>query len=784
LLRESRTCSFAGEMQIQSIRIEIRGVVQGVGFRPFVKRIADRTGVSGFVRNEGFGVVIVAQGEKSALDEFLRLLESEKPPAARYDRMDIAQVPSDSSLAGFKIVSSRESAEIGAMPPDLAVCEDCLREMFDPTNRRYLYPFINCTNCGPRFTIIRELPYDRPATTMAEFEMCPDCRAEYENPADRRYHAQPVACPVCGPEYFVHPEVETAPPEDIPRWAAPIWTAAKFLAEGKIVALEGIGGFHLMCDAANPEAVEKLRRWKRRPTKPFAVMVADISAARRIAKIYPDAEKILLSPAAPIVLLPAKDTPIKRLVAPTVDTVGVFMPYAPAHHLLFHFGAPKILVATSGNRRDEPIARDPEDAIARLDIADIVVWHNRKIHNRADDSVGFVLDGKFHTIRSARGLVPSGIEIKFSGGRKVLGAGADMKGGIAISNGEIIYPSQYLGDLADPLAQDFWRETVEKFLHWQKITPELVVCDLHPDYFSTRLGEQLAEKLGVPCARIQHHRAHCWSAAAEHGQTEPALCVAFDGTGLGDDGKIWGGEIFFLNPQTGECRRMAHLEEIVLPGGDSAAVKIARMGYAYLLRAFGSPDKIPDLPITRHLDKLEISAIAKIFEENRPPITTSVGRLFDAVAAICGVSFENEYEGAAPMTLEALAAKVGFNNILAQEPYPADFREEGGQIVFGVGGTIAAIVDDLKKGTPVGIISAKFHRTLAHLTARILRQLGAEFGTKDILFSGGVLQNKLLIQLFRAELGCEFNLKFPAKVPANDQGIAVGQALWGSLFGK
>jgi len=457
------------------------------------------------------------------------------------------------------------------------------------------------------------------------------------------------------------------------------------------------------------------------------------------------------------------------------------MPYAPAHHLLFHFGAPKVLVATSGNRRDEPIAKDPEDAIARLDIADIVVWHNRKIHNRADDSVGFALDGKFHTIRSARGLVPSGIEIKFPGGRKVLGAGADMKGGIAISNGKIIYPSQYLGDLADPLAQDFWRETVKKFLHWQKITPEIVVCDLHPDYFSTRLGEKLAEELGVPCVKLQHHRAHCWAAAAEHGQTEPALCVAFDGTGLGDDGKMWGGEVFLLNPQTGDCRRVAHLEEIVLPGGDSAAVKIARMGYAYLLRAFGSPDKIPDLPITKHLDELELSAIAKIFEENRPPITTSVGRLFDAVAAICGIAYENEYEASAPMRLEAIAKKLSLKNILSLAPYEGEIATDNEISIVKVANIIGQICADVQSDVPIELIAARFHRSVSHLTAQIVRYLSEKFGTNTVLFSGGVFQNRLLVELITAELGCEFVVKFHCRVPTNDQCIAVGQALWGSL---
>ena len=768
-------------------KLKIYGIVQGVGFRPFVKRLADELGIYGFIRNEGFGVVILLQGDDDTLGRFVKLLTQRKPPASVIERIEIEEIFTDEHFDKFSIVESKVSAEIGIMPTDLAVCDKCISEMYSPKNPRYLYPFINCTNCGPRFTIIRGLPYDRPMTTMSEFEMCKMCRTEYENPDNRRYHAQPIACPKCGPQYFTYPEDicdDLDVEKNIPEYAKPVAVAAKYIAAGKIVAVEGIGGFHLVCDARNDDAISRLRQWKRRKTKPFAIMVRDIKSAMKIAEISDDEKQLLQSPSAPILLVKIKENNlISNLVAPELADVGVFLPYAPVHHLLFHFSAPEFLIATSGNRSDEPIAKDFQYAKENLDIADLILWHNREIHNRADDSVGFVLDDEFIAIRRARGFVPQRYELPRAG-RKILAAGADMKGGVAFCDGKYIYPSQYLGELSEILAQNFWRETVGKFLQWLKFQPDIVVSDSHPDYYSSRLAKEFASKHNIPIVDIQHHRAHAWSVVAEHRISKPAIAVIYDGTGLGDDGKIWGGEFFLVNPATGECKRIGHLREIVQPGGDSSAVHIKRMALAYLLQSFGSFDKIPKIPIIEQMSSLEIDAIVKIFERNRPPITTSIGRLFDAVAAITSVVYENEFEAKAPMVFEAKTRNLASDNLFSQKSYEFEICEDGnGLKTLNFARTIRDICDDVLMEKPVEIISARFHRTITEATAELIEYFCEKFDTDTVLLSGGVFQNRLLLEMMKKRLSSGIELKFPLRNPANDQGIALGQAYWASLFG-
>jgi len=766
---------------MKSLSIRIFGIVQGVGFRPFIWRIAKESGLSGFVRNESFGVVVRIQGNENAIDEFIKALHNKKPSAARIDRIEKDELPYDESIYNFTIEKSLHSHDIGLMPHDLAVCEDCLGEMFEPDNCRYLYPFINCTNCGPRFTIVKNLPYDRPSTTMVQFTMCSDCRDEYENPGDRRYHAQPIACPACGPAYN-----DAAPGSDDesyigkPQYAIPLIKAAQMLANGEIIAVQGIGGFHIMCDARNDETIARLRKWKNRPTKPFALMARNIEITDSFVHTSEFEKECLKSSRAPILLLEKRsDSDISSLVAPGLTHQGVFMPYAPVHHILFEFGAPDVLIATSGNRRDEPIVKNPDDASEKLDIADCVFWHNRPIHNRIDDSVGFTLNKKIILTRRARGFVPERYELprKF---RKILAAGADMKGGIAVCDGSFIYPSQYLGELIDPLAQDFWCETVDKFLQWLQVEPEFVVCDLHPDYFSTRLAGKFAEKEGIPIMKIQHHKAHAWGVVAEHNITEKAVAAIFDGTGLGEDKSIWGGEFFIVEPEGGLCERVGHLRRIVLPGGDSAAIKITRMALVYLLQAFGTIDKIPKLALMDKITPLETEAIERIYIEHRKPITTSAGRFFDAIAAIIGVAFENEYEAQAPMLLETTAQRLTKQTILSNPLYEFKIYEENEMIKLDFSEMVRQICEDVSYNLDNSIISAKFHRTVARSISQTLLQLADEHDAKLALLSGGVFQNRLLLELVAKELDGKLGFKIPECNPANDQGIALGQALWGT----
>ncbi|RKZ34592.1 carbamoyltransferase HypF, partial [bacterium] len=706
---------------MKALRIKIYGVVQGVGFRPFVKRLANQCNILGSVRNEGFGVSIFIQGETDNVDNFIQYLHQKKPPSAYYEKIELEPAKTIPQLSDFVIASSKVSEKIGLMPTDMTVCDECLEEMNNPHNRRYLYPFINCTNCGPRFSIIEELPYDRPTTTMKRFQMCPRCESEYKDESDRRYHAQPIACPECGPQYFLHPEIEPSVKMGIPDWAIPIKIASDYLSDGKIVAVQGIGGFHIMCDANCESAIARLRKWKCRKSKPFAIMVKDMNIAREIAHISALEEELLQSPSAPILLLKIRENEmISDKVAPQLAHLGVFLPYAPVHHLLFKFDAPQILIATSGNRRDEPIAMTPEDAMSRLDVADSILWHNRPIHNRVDDSVGFVANKKLFLVRSARGYTPARFSLP-QDGKKVISAGADMKGGISVCDGNFIYPSQYLGELSEPMTQKFWEETVDKFTRWLKVEPDIIACDLHPDYHSTRLAENLSSKWNVPLVRIQHHKAHCWATVLEHQNFEPALGVVYDGTGYGDDGKIWGGEFFYVEPRTAKCQRIGHLDEIILPGGDSAAINVIRMAYAYLIHSYQSADNIPNIPLLKELSSLERQGIERIYSVWNPPITTSMGRLFDAVSAILSIAYKNEFEAQAPMLLEAKAHEIPIQEIISMKPYSFRiFEDDESKQILDIRPMIRQICDEIVSDIPVEKISARFHRTISIATIKII----------------------------------------------------------------
>ena len=756
---------------MKALIIKVYGVVQGVGFRPFVYRIANKFGISGFVRNESWGVRIFAQGEDEKIQNFLKSLRDEHPKAAVIESIETEETEPRKDVNSFVIEKSATADTIGLMPPDLATCDDCLSELFDPADRRYLYPFINCTNCGPRFTIVRKLPYDRPRTTMAKFNMCSDCRKEYENPLDRRYHAQPVSCAKCGPHYYLSIKNGKKFNNTNLIDSDAIEFAARLVSSGKIIAMQGIGGFHLICSARNDDAIARLREWKRRPTKPFAVMAANISSVKEIAHATQFEISQLSSPYAPIMLLRKRQgNSISRLIAPGLSRIGVMLPYAPAHHMLFRMGAPDVIIATSGNRRDEPIAKDPEDAMTRLDIADAILWYDREIHNRVDDSVGFELDGELILMRRARGFTPSRYQLSVKC-EPAVAFGADMKGGIAITDGKFIYPSQYLGEMEDPLAQDFLTETVNKFLEWLEIKPKAVIVDKHPDYHSRRLGIAFAKELGIPCFAVQHHKSHLWAVIAEQGIQEPVAAAIFDGTGYGDDGNIWGGEFFIASPE-GTINRVGHVRIIPQPGGDAAAKKITRMALAYLIRIFGDDARKLSLPLFERITDRELEFVKRVVEQSKPPLTTSMGRLFDAAAAIAGVAFENDYEAEAPMMLESLAYPD-----ITVKPYAYQVLEKEDLIELNFDPTLKELSRDTEKKKQKEEIATRFHLTVAHATAMVLGILSEKYGVRIAAVSGGVFQNKTLLWMLKKLLSGKIELVYPLLNPANDQGIAVGQIM-------
>ena len=703
-------------------RFRVTGVVQGVGFRPWVYGVALEHALTGFVRNDARGVVIEAEGDEAALDALDRALRTSAPPLAR-----VASVRSEtlapSGAAGFAIVESLDGGAATALvPPDSATCEACLEELRDPADRRYRYPFITCTQCGPRFTITERVPYDRANTTMAGFEMCRACRGEYEDPSDRRFHAEPIACPDCGP-----------------RLSLPLEDAVAVLRGGGIVAVKGLGGYHLACDAGSPRAVERLRRRKHRDDKPFAVMAAEPA---ELAHVSLAASELLASPARPIVLLPRREgAPVAPAVAPGSPTLGVLRPYTPLHHLLLDdFGGP--LVMTSGNRSDEPIAVDDDDARVRLDgIADAFLSHDRPIHRRCEDSV--VRPGM--PIRRARGLAPGTLALPVAAPRSILAVGAELKSTFCVASGGAAHLSPHLGDLETLAAHRAFEADLALYLQMLRLTPEVIAHDLHPEYLSTKWAlEQDADLVGV-----QHHHAHAAACLAERGEQGPALAVVLDGTGYGTDGTLWGGEL--LRCDLAEHERVAHLEAVPMPGGAAAVREPWRMAAAYLERA-GRPVPFERWP-----------AVRQSLAINAPP-SSGAGRLLDAVAALLGVRERVSYEGQAAVELEHLAGRA------EAEPYPCRL---GGGVIHGAD-LVRAAHDDLDAGRPREQIAAAVHEGLAETFAAACLLAGRP---ETVVLSGGCLQNvRLLAALKRRLEALGFRVLTHRSVPPNDGGIAFGQA--------
>jgi hydrogenase maturation protein HypF len=771
-------------LAIEAFALRISGVVQGVGFRPFVYRIASRCRLTGRVTNTPGSVIVHVEGRPEDLDAFRKLLIAEAPPAARIVRISAKRVQ-PAGHAAFTIgESEKEGVALSTIPPDIAMCPLCLAEFSDPANRRHGYPFINCTGCGPRFTIVTELPYDRAHTSMSAFTLCPECRGEYEDPGDRRFHAEPNACPACGPKLSVAgPDGRGIKTDD------PAGDAASALRSGDIVAIRGLGGFHLAADAASDTAVRRLRDRKFREEKPFAVMVKDLAAAAAIVRLSPEDTAILSSPSAPVLLLEAvSPSPLSPAVAPGLSTVGLFLPYTPLHRLLLD-RADRPLVMTSGNRTDEPIATGNEEGIERLSgIADLFLLHDREIVQRSDDSVVRRVGRRVYPIRRARGFVPAPIVLsnhknryvlensragnfpRLSGkGRDVAGLGGELKSTFCIVKGNFAYLSQHLGDLDHVPVRDFYAETFGFFRKFLDVSLATVCRDLHPGYFTTSFAETVVADRIVS---LQHHKAHLYALMAESGFSGKGIGVSFDGTGYGEDGAVWGGEFFAIDGM--EMRRAASLDYFPLQGGDAAVREPWRTALSLLHETFGPEEGreqalalFPDIGESR--TGLVLDAIARGI--NVVP-SSSCGRLFDAVSALTGACRRASFEGQAPMLLEGAIGKAKNAGT-----YGYRFKSRDGRLAVDWREMVAGVVGDVREGRPLPVIARRFHDTVTGIILGVCENLAEETGARHVLLSGGVFQNLTLLGALLAGFRKrKMKALIHRQVPPNDGGISLGQA--------
>ncbi len=762
-------------------QVVVRGIVQGVGFRPFVYRLAREHGLGGWVLNSTQGVVIEVEGERGGIERFLGQLQAEPPPQAVIERVETSLLP-PVGYSSFVIEASRDGSEFVLISPDICICGDCLRELRDPGDRRYRYPFINCTNCGPRFTIINDIPYDRPKTTMRVFAMCPDCDREYHDPADRRFHAQPNACPVCGPRVTL--AVNGAAPPQAPD--EPIESARRLLAEGAIVSVKGLGGFHLACDATNPEAVATLRERKHRVDKPFAVMSLDVETVRRYCEVQEGEAQLLESPARPIVLLRRRpECTIAPDVAPGNSYLGVMLPYTPLHYLLLGgVGEPSpppplALVMTSGNMSEEPIAIGNQEARQRLSaLADYFLLHDRDIHVRCDDSVTRLFRGKEAILRRSRGYAPFPVRLNLEMA-EVLACGAELKNTFCLTKGTYAFLSQHIGDMENYETYASYQQSIDHFQRLFRVEPRAVAYDLHPNYLATRYALELAAERGLRTVPVQHHHAHVAACMAENGVTEPVIGVAFDGTGYGSDGRIWGGE--FLLADCRRFRRLAHFRYVPLPGGEAAIKRPYRMAVSHLLSALGEEALELPLPLWSMLEPGELALVRRLMAaEVNSPLTSSCGRLFDAISALVGVRGVVNYEGQAAIELEMLAAEG------VDDAYPWRLLRRT-PMVIDPAPLVRGVVADLLAGVEVGVISARFHNTIAAIVATVCSAARQRTGVGRVALSGGCFQNVYLLGRTIDALEREgFEVLTHHLVPANDGGIALGQAVVanGRLSGK
>ncbi len=750
----------------------MEGVVQGVGFRPFVYSLATSLGLSGLVGNDVNGVFAEVEGTPETTARFLVLLEQEAPPLARIERVTTRAL-GVTGAAGFVIAPSVPGAHRRTLvSADSATCDDCLRELADPADRRYQYPFINCTHCGPRFTIVRDVPYDRPLTTMSGFEMCTRCAAEYHDPADRRFHAQPVCCPDCGPRL----RLVDAAGAPLPG-ADPVAAAAALLRSGQVVAVKGIGGYHLIVDAGNGAASAALRARKHREDKPFAVMVADLTAARLLCQIDDVAAASLTSLRRPIVLLPrrpAADQLIAPAVAPGNRHLGLMLPYTPLHHLLLAAAA-RPVVATSGNVSDEPIAFRDADALDRLaGIADAFLLHDRAIHMRTDDSVVRTSGGRESVLRRSRGYVPEPLQVRMPFLQPVLACGAELKNTFCLAKGQHAFMSPHIGDLENAETLRSFTDGIAHFRRLFDIEPRLIAHDLHPDYLSTKYAVDLADAdpVGVDLVGVQHHHAHIASCLADNGTAGPVIGVAFDGTGYGPDGTIWGGE--FLIADLTSFERAGCLDPVPMPGGAAAIRQPWRMAAAYLAASY--PAGLPTaIAVRDRNDQLWAAVTAMAARRVNAPLTSSAGRLFDAVAALLGVRDAINYEGQAAIELEQLT------DVTERGSYPVTVTTHaalaGAQLRVAGADLVRAAAEDLAAGVPVPVIAARFHNSVAAVILTVCARLREQSSLGVVALSGGVFQNLLLTtQVVTRLTDTGFRVLVHGRVPCNDGGISLGQA--------
>ncbi|MDN5347440.1 MAG: hydrogenase maturation protein HypF [Clostridia bacterium] len=748
-----------GRQERVCYRLTVQGIVQGIGFRPFVYRLAQKMALGGTVYNSSNGTVIEVEGNKERVTAFLREILERPPRLARISGWTVEEIAPTGKTTFYISTSKNSREQTVTLPPDLAVCPECRREVEDPADRHYAYPFTNCTNCGPRFTIIYELPYDRMQTAMRHFNMCPECAAEYENPGDRRFHAQPVACPRCGPR------IQLVDNSGRPVEGDPVKAAAQLLRQGAIVAVKGLGGFHLAADATDEQAVLKLRARKSRLAKPFAVMARDLEVVAKYCYLSPQEAELLNSTAAPIVLLRRRQgTGLAPQVAPGLSTLGVMLPYTPLHLLLLKAG-PELLVMTSANPSDLPLVKDNEVALVHLrSLADYFLWHDRPIVNRCDDSVVAVRLGEPHFYRRSRGYVPQPLEVPVPDGPVMLATGGDLKNVFCLLKGNQAYLSQHIGDLGNLETQAAFRESLERFKKLLGVEPGAVVCDLHPGYYSRRL----AGELGLRVVEVQHHHAHMASCLAENGVSGEVIGVIFDGTGFGLDGAIWGGEFFTGSLQS--FSRQLHFRYFPLPGGDrgvrwpwymavSLLNSLGPEGENFARKLFSSQGK--NLEIVLEMLRRRFHTIP----------TSSVGRLFDAVAALTGICLENKYDGQAAVELEEAALAHG--GLSGLDPYPFLLRE--GEI--DPLPVIQAICRDLSRGARVEEIAARFHSTIIRAVAEGVKLIAGKTGISKVALSGGVWHNTILLEgTYRELAGHGFKVYIHRQVPTNDGGLSLGQA--------
>lgn len=755
---------------MKAIRIYINGIVQGVGFRPFIYRLARERRLSGYVSNTSQGVVIVAQGQAQELESFVTAIRTNPPPQSLIEQLRMEEIEAG-DYSGFHIAESQPGQGTTLISPDIALCADCRSEMLNPADRRYGYPFINCTNCGPRFSIIRQTPYDRPATTMADFIMCPQCRAEYHDPGNRRFHAQPIACPACGPRVWLGRRNG----EPISEGREAILQAAQMLRDGGILALKGIGGFHLACDAANQVSVARLRQRKRRPHKPLALMVDSVDTAGKLCRLSPSEIAILDSPQAPIVLgLKGETDLISELVAPGNRYLGLMLPYSPLHRLLFEAlmdrrPRPWALVMTSGNVSDLPIIIDNQQALEKLgQIADCFLLHDRPIANRGDDSIVFWSGrqpGHFQIVRHARGYAPNPLALP----REVppcLAVGGQMKNTFCLAQGGRAFLSQHIGEADNLETMDFFAEMAAKYRGWFGIEPRAIIHDLHPDYLTTRWARAQPE---VHKIAVQHHFAHLLSVLADNGTCEPAIGLIFDGTGYGLDGKIWGGE-FLYHHGAGQISRMGHLEYLPLPGGEAAIKQPWRIALAYTQSLLGETRIWKSLKI----DPDKIDLIEKQLRGNlNLSWTSSLGRLYDAVSAALGICSEITFEAQAAMALESVAAPG------VKQSYGFRIEDDGSGQVVKLQNLWQGLMADIQNRVPPDVAAAKFQNTVVDFALAMCDNINSLTQCRTVALSGGVFQNRTLL----AELGDRladqgYRVLVHRQVPANDGGLALGQVFY------